>query len=97
MALKIAVVAGEASGDALGAAFIAAVRAREPDAQFFGVAGPKMIAAGCEAWEPAEALAVMGVTEVIRHHEEIAEGVAQPDDGAAAAPSSAGAEARQSV
>ena len=67
MALKIGVVAGEASGDALGAAFIAAVRAREPDVQFFGVAGPKMIAAGCEAWEPAEALAVMGVTEVIRH------------------------------
>lgn len=67
MALKTAIVAGEASGDALGAAFITAVRAREPDAQFFGVAGPKMIAAGCEAWEPADALAVMGVTEVIRH------------------------------
>lgn len=67
MALRVGIVAGEASGDTLGAAFIAAVRAREPDAQFFGVAGPKMIAAGCEAWENAEALAVMGVTEVLRH------------------------------
>lgn len=67
MALKVGIVAGEASGDTLGAAFIAAVRAREPGAQFFGVAGPKMIAAGCEAWESAETLAVMGVTEVLRH------------------------------
>lgn len=45
----------------------------------------------------AEKFLAFIVTEVIRHHEEIAEGVAQPDDGAAAAPSSAGAEARQSV
>ncbi len=56
MALRVAVVAGEASGDALGAAFIAALREREPDAEVFGVAGPKMIAAGCEAWAPAETL-----------------------------------------
>lgn len=67
MALRVAVVAGEASGDALGAAFIAALREREPDAEVFGVAGPKMIAAGCEAWAPAETLAVMGVAEVLRH------------------------------
>ena len=67
MALSVGMVAGEASGDTLGAAFIAAVRERVPDAQFFGVAGPKMQAAGCEAWENAESLAVMGVTEVLRH------------------------------
>ncbi len=67
MGVRVGIVAGEASGDTLGAAFIAAVRARQPDASFFGVAGPKMIAAGCEAWEPAESLAVMGVTEVLRH------------------------------
>lgn len=67
MALRVAVVAGEASGDTLGAAFIAALREREPDAEVFGVAGPKMIAAGCEAWAPAETLAVMGVAEVLRH------------------------------
>lgn len=67
MGLRVGIVAGEASGDTLGAAFIAALRAREPDAQFFGVAGPKMKAAGCEAWESAEALAIMGVTEILRH------------------------------
>jgi lipid-A-disaccharide synthase len=37
-----------------------------PDAQFFGVAGPKMLAAGCESWEPAESFAVMGLFEVLR-------------------------------
>ncbi len=37
-----------------------------PDAQFFGVAGPKMLAAGCEVWEPAESLAVMGLFEILR-------------------------------
>jgi len=67
VALRVGIVAGEASGDALGAAFIAALREREPDAQVFGVAGPKMIAAGCEAWAPAEALSIMGVAEVLRH------------------------------
>ena len=65
--LRIALVAGESSGDQLGAALIAALRARAPGTHCFGVAGPKMIAAGCEAWEPAEQLAVMGLVEVLRH------------------------------
>ena len=60
-------VAGELSGDNLGAAFIRAVRQRQPDAQFFGVAGPRMEAEGCECWEPAESLAVMGLFEVLAH------------------------------
>jgi lipid-A-disaccharide synthase len=65
--LRIGIVAGEHSGDQLGAALIAALRARVPDLQCFGVAGPKMIAAGCEAWVPSEELAVMGLTEVLHH------------------------------
>jgi lipid-A-disaccharide synthase len=65
--LRVGLVAGEASGDTLGADLIAALRRRVPDAQFFGVAGPKMQAAGCEVWEPAESLAVMGLFEVLRH------------------------------
>ncbi len=64
--LRVGLVAGEASGDTLGADLIHALKRRVPDAQFFGVAGPKMRAAGCEGWEPAESLAVMGLFEVLR-------------------------------
>lgn len=64
---RIAIVAGEISGDRLGAGLIAAVRARRPDVQFAGIAGPAMQAAGCEAWVASEELAVMGLAEVVRH------------------------------
>jgi lipid-A-disaccharide synthase len=63
----IVLVAGETSGDNLGAQLIQALRARLPQARFAGIAGPRMIAAGCEAWERAESLAVMGLFEVIPH------------------------------
>jgi lipid-A-disaccharide synthase len=65
--LRVGVVAGEASGDTLGADLINALRRVAPGTEFFGVAGPKMQAAGCEAWEPAESLAVMGLFEIVRH------------------------------
>ena len=64
--MKVGLVAGEASGDVLGASLITAIRQRAPGVQFAGVAGPKMIAAGCDAWVPAERLAVMGIAEVIK-------------------------------
>jgi lipid-A-disaccharide synthase len=64
--LRVGMVAGEASGDTLGADLIHAIKARRPDARFVGVAGPKMQAAGCVAWEPAESLAVMGLFEILR-------------------------------
>jgi lipid-A-disaccharide synthase len=65
--LRVGIVAGEHSGDQLGAALIAALRERVPDLECFGVAGPKMIAAGCEAWASADTLGVMGIAEVLRH------------------------------
>jgi lipid-A-disaccharide synthase len=65
--MKIGLVAGEASGDALGAGLIRALRNIVPDATFEGVAGPEMVAAGCEQWEPSESLAVMGLIEPLRH------------------------------
>lgn len=65
--MRIALVAGETSGDALGAALIDGLRRRFPDAEFAGVAGPKMRAAGCAAWYDIESLSVMGLTEVLAH------------------------------
>jgi lipid-A-disaccharide synthase len=65
--LRVGLVAGEASGDTLGADLIGALRRLEPRAEFFGIAGPKMQAVGCETWEPAESLAVMGLFEIVRH------------------------------
>ena len=65
--LRVGIVAGESSGDTLGAALIMALRERVARLECFGVAGPKMIAAGCEPWAGAEELAVMGLTEVVRH------------------------------
>ncbi len=63
----IGLVAGEASGDTLGGGLIAAIRDRLPDARFMGVAGPRMVSAGCEPWYRVEELSVMGLAEVLRH------------------------------
>ncbi|HYL01287.1 MAG TPA: lipid-A-disaccharide synthase [Steroidobacteraceae bacterium] len=65
--LRVGMVAGEHSGDQLGAALIEALRERVAALECFGVAGPKMIAAGCQAWAGAESLGVMGLAEVLRH------------------------------
>jgi len=62
--VTIGIVAGEASGDALGAQLIDAVRSRLPAVRFAGIAGPRMEAAGCEAWYPASRLALRGYSEV---------------------------------
>jgi lipid-A-disaccharide synthase len=66
-ALRVGIVAGEHSGDTLGAALITALRERVPQLECFGVAGPKMAAAGCAVWAGADELGVMGLTEVVRH------------------------------
>lgn len=70
--LRIALCAGEASGDLLGADLVRALRERFPDAGpdeicFAGIAGPKMRAAGVQSWRDASELSVMGLAEVLRH------------------------------
>jgi len=62
--ITIGIVAGEASGDALGAELVAAVRTRLPGVRFAGIAGPRMESAGCEAWHSISRLGLRGYAEV---------------------------------
>jgi len=64
---RIVVIAGEASGDRLGASFIRSASRMRPDLTFEGIAGPEMRAAGCEPWFDTQDLAVMGLFEVLGH------------------------------
>lgn len=63
----IALIAGEASGDQLGAHLIPALKQHFPDATFVGVGGPQMVAEGFAPWHDIDVLSVMGFAEVIRH------------------------------
>ena len=63
----IALVAGEDSGDVLGADLARALRGRLPGVRLVGIGGPRMAAAGVECWHDIGELSVMGLAEVLRH------------------------------
>ncbi|MBL8430026.1 MAG: lipid-A-disaccharide synthase [Dechloromonas sp.] len=70
-AVRIAMVAGEPSGDLLASHLIAALKERLPDAIFFGIGGPRMEAQGFDAWWPMEELSVMGYVDALKNYREI--------------------------
>ncbi|GIT22604.1 MAG: hypothetical protein CM1200mP40_22860 [Gammaproteobacteria bacterium] len=61
--IRFGIVAGEKSGDILGASLIEALRTYYPDAEFVGVAGPAMLELGCKSITPMDRLSVMGFVE----------------------------------
>ena len=65
--LRIALIAGEASGDLLGAELAQSLRARFPSVELVGVCGEAMRDAGVQAWYDCERLSVMGLVEVLKH------------------------------
>jgi lipid-A-disaccharide synthase len=69
---RLAMVAGEASGDLLAGRMLDGLRSRWPDLQSVGIGGPQMLARGFQTWWPQEKLAVRGYVEVLRHYAEIA-------------------------
>ena len=68
---RIALVAGESSGDQLAAHLMAALKEKLPQVSFVGIGGPNMRAQGMEVWWPLEKLAVMGYVEVLKRYREI--------------------------
>ncbi len=69
--MRIGIVAGESSGDLLGAGLIQAIKAQVPDAEFEGIAGPYMIEAGCQALFPSEKLSIFGLVDAFAHYREL--------------------------
>ena len=70
-AVRIAMVAGEPSGDLLASHLIGALKERLPDAVFFGIGGPRMESQGFDAWWPMEKLSVMGYVDALKNYREI--------------------------
>ena len=68
---RIAMVAGEASGDLLGGLLLGGLKARWPQLRCAGIGGPRMAAHGFEAWWPHDKLAVSGYVEALSHYREI--------------------------
>ncbi len=70
--VRVAMVVGEASGDLLASHLIAALKARMPEAVFYGIGGPRMEGQGFDAWWPMDRLSVMGYVDALKNYRAIA-------------------------
>lgn len=70
--VRIAMVAGEASGDLLASHLIQAIKVKLPGAVFYGIGGPKMAGQGFDIWYPLEKLSVLGYVDALKHYPELA-------------------------
>ena len=71
LAPRLAMVAGEASGDLLAGMLLGGLKTRWPGLKSAGIGGPKMVAQGFDAWWPSDKLAVRGYVEVLSHYPEL--------------------------
>ncbi len=78
--MKVFVVAGEPSGDRLGAALMAGLGTLVPDVQFRGIGGPGMIGQGLEPLFDMDEIAIMGITEILREYRHLKARIRQTAD-----------------
>ncbi len=66
--MHVFITAGEASGDKLGAALMAGLKARVPGIRFTGIGGPRMTAEGLDSLFPMDEISIMGITEILKEY-----------------------------
>ncbi|WP_319022437.1 MULTISPECIES: lipid-A-disaccharide synthase [unclassified Meridianimarinicoccus] len=82
---RLFVIAGEASGDNLGASLLAGLKELEPDISFQGIAGPAMQAQGMDSLFPMQELSVMGLAEILPKYRHLKRRIAQTAEAVLAA------------
>lgn len=83
--MRVFVIAGEASGDKLGAALMAGLRKHVADVQFEGIGGDRMIAEGLPSLFPMDEISIMGITEILSHYRALKARIRQTADAVIAA------------
>lgn len=78
--MKVFVIAGEVSGDKLGAALMRGLKNRRPDVTFMGVAGPLMQTEGMDSLFPMDELSLMGIAEILPKYRHLKRRIAQTAD-----------------